>query len=232
MRVRRNCHRCQTIFGADKICGNCQHTRCKKCPRYPDAKSKKQKGKGIAAAGVTAAESNNLQEEKARSLFAKYGMTLEPGEWTPAMKGNTERVEKKVRMRVHITCHRCQTMFGAEKSCNNCEHFRCKQCSRYPAPKKKALEGKGLAVEGIGVDDGTTQKSPNALTMPHRATGKELSRRSATQRVRRTCHKCENLFAGKATQCENCKHLRCPQCPRDPYVLPLLPSHYKLKICL
>ncbi|KAL8713057.1 MAG: hypothetical protein Q9220_002917 [cf. Caloplaca sp. 1 TL-2023] len=64
---------------------------------------------------VTAAASSAALEEKARALFAKYGLTLEPGEWTTPMKPDAERVEKRIRMRVHRTCHRCQNMFGPDK---------------------------------------------------------------------------------------------------------------------
>lgn len=165
-----------------------------------------------------------MQEQKARAMFAKYGLTLEPGEWTVPYANGAPRVEKKVRMRVHRTCHRCQTSFGAERICSNCQHTRCKKCPGNPrkTPKDK---GKGKAVGGIAIDDGTKQ-STDPLTMPHRATGKELARKSPTQRVRRTCHQCQTLFTGKAAQCENCKHLRCHQCPREPPKLNKYPEGY------
>ncbi|KAF6223843.1 hypothetical protein HO173_013174 [Letharia columbiana] len=159
---------------------------------------------------MTAKENHIIQEEKARALFAKYGLTLEPGEWTVPATVGLPRVEKQVRMRIHRTCHRCQTTFGADRVCSNCQHTRCKKCPRFPGSKSQVPKGKGLAA-----DDGLEKKT-GALTMVHRASGKEMTRRAPTQRVRRTCHQCETLFQGKATQCENCKHLRCPTCPRDP----------------
>lgn len=165
-----------------------------------------------------------MQEEKARVLFAKYGLTLELGEWTPPVRGDAERIEKKIRLRVHRTCHRCSTMFGAEKLCNNCQHTRCKKCPRYPTKKPKVSKGKGVSSGApiIVADDDAKGKILIPLTMPSRATGKELNRRTPVQRVRRTCHKCDTIFAGKAQQCESCKHLRCPKCPREPYVSRLL----------
>ena len=171
----------------------------------------------------TAAASHALQEEKARTLFAKYGLTLEPGEWMPPARGDAERIEKKIRMRVHRTCHRCSTTFGAEKICNNCQHTRCKKCPRYPSKKSKDSKGKGKghAPGGLSIPAGDKEKGTSdliSLTMPSRATGKELTRRGPVQRVRRTCHKCKTLFVGKATQCESCKHMRCPKCPREPFV--------------
>ena len=133
-------------------------------------------------------------------MFAKYGLTLEPGEWATPSPGNVPRIEKQVRMRVRRTCHRCQITFGHDKLCVNCGHTRCKKCPRSPGTKPKAAKGKGA----------------EALTMSDRASGKEMTRKLPTQRVRRTCHECQTLFVGKAVQCENCKHLRCPKCPRDP----------------
>ena len=162
---------------------------------------------------TTAAQSNAIQEEKARLLFAKYGITLEPGEWTAPTKGDGERVEKKIRMRVHRTCHRCQVTFGPEKVCTNCNHNRCKKCPKFPTRKSKP-KGKGLVAGGIAGD--TTKGKPKVLTMPSRVTGKELSRKNPSQRVRRHCHKCDTLFVGKAIQCEGCGHERCPLCIREP----------------
>ena len=158
----------------------------------------------------TAAASSAIQEEKARTLFAKYGLTLAPGEWTPPVNASAERVEKKIRMRVHRTCHRCQTTFGADKTCSNCNHTRCKKCPRYPL--KSSNDGKRKALD-IAIDDNAKMVP---LTMRSRVTGKEMERRAPVQRVRRTCHMCSSLFLGKATECTTCKHWRCPKCPRDP----------------
>ena len=166
---------------------------------------------------MTAKENCAIEEEKARALFAKYGFTLEPGEWIVPATVGVPRVEKQVRMRIHRTCHRCQTTFGADRVCNVCQHTRCKKCPRFPESKSKFAKGKGLAVAGVAADDGLNKKA-DPLTTQHRATGNEVVSKAPTQRVRRTCHQCETLFQGKATQCENCKHLRCAKCPRDPYV--------------
>ena len=172
---------------------------------------------------TTAAESSAIQEEKARALFAKYGLTLEIGEWTPPFRGDAERVEKKVRMRVHRTCHRCSTSFGAEKICETCQHTRCKKCPRYPVKKSKDQKAKGkdlgAGASAVAMDESAKAKKSSGfktLTMSHPVTGKELTRRVPLQRVRRTCHKCESLFVGRAKLCETCNHLRCEKCPREP----------------
>ena len=166
-------------------------------------------------AAMNAKETSALQEEKAKAMFAKYGLTLEPGEWKIPVTNGAPRVEKQVRMRIHRTCHRCQTTFAQDRVCGNCNHTRCKKCPRSPASKSQTGKGKGVSAGGVAVDNGRT-KGGEAMTMSDRATGKQVTRKTPTQRVRRTCHECQTLFSGKAVQCENCSHMRCPQCPRDP----------------
>lgn len=151
--------------------------------------------------GKTAAENSKLQEEKARILFAKYNMTLDAGEWTPPFKGDTIRVQKKVRMRIHRTCHRCQTTFGVERICSNCKHTRCKKCPRFPGSGLKDKNGKRIAGGGIAVDEGYKTKDPGERK---------------PQKSRRVCHKCQTPFPSRDAPCDNCKHVRCTQCPRDP----------------
>ncbi|KAL8630182.1 hypothetical protein Q9189_004103 [Teloschistes chrysophthalmus] len=84
---------------------------------------------GNARIAKTAAASITIHEERARTLFVKYGLTLEPGEWTSPIKPDAERVEKKIRMRVHRQCHKCQTTFGSDR------------CPRIPPKKDKYPEG-------------------------------------------------------------------------------------------
>ena len=174
--------------------------------------------------------SSEMQQQRARALFAKYGLALRPGDWTPPSRSNVERVEKPIRMRVHRECHQCQTTFGREKVCSNCHHIRCAQCPRYPLRKKRKAPGMESSGAGPGPGAGPglgsgllavdmriqSNASGVALTMPGRSPGKELVRRPPLQRVRRTCHKCESVFRGKDQACLSCNHERCPKCPRDP----------------
>ena len=134
-------------------------------------------------------------------MFAKYNMTLEAGEWTSPFKSDVLMVEKKVRVRVHRTCHRCQSQYGVDRVCQNCSHTRCKKCPRYPAPKKDA-KGKGAAAGAVGTSTA--------------AKGDGDGKRLATQRAGVACHKCQTTFGANSFQCEKCKHVRCPQCPPDP----------------
>lgn len=170
----------------------------------------------------TAAASNAIQEEKARAVFVKYGFKLEPGEWTSPTSGDAERVEKIVRIRIRRTCHRCNIPFGADKVCVSCQHTRCKKCPRYPPKRPKDFRGKRAKGPPIAVDEnfkGTAASAIGPLTILQRPTEKELFRREPVQRARRLCHLCDTPFDGRALACEKCNHQRCPECPRDPYVL-------------
>jgi hypothetical protein len=80
----------------------------------------------------TVTDYSAIQQEKARLLFAKYGLTLDPGEWKSPTDLQFPRVTKTIRMRVRRTCHRCETTFGSDKLCVNCQHQRCKKCPRFP----------------------------------------------------------------------------------------------------
>ena len=153
---------------------------------------------------MTAKESYAIQEEKARALFAKYGLTLEAGEWTAPVTVGVPRVEKQVRMRIHRTCHRCQTTFGADRICSHCQHTRCKKCPQWPGGKSKHSKGKGTTVGGVAADDGLDKKA-GALTVGHRATGKEMTMRAPTQRVRRKRDPYVNTIHSLTSQLIRCR---------------------------
>jgi hypothetical protein len=159
---------------------------------------------------MTALNRNAMQQERARALFAKYGLSLDTHEWiaTSAPAPLVPRVEKTIRMRVHRSCHRCGTFYGAERVCQQCDHKRCKKCPRYP--KKKSAD------KGKDVQDDDQPRKKRLLTVTARA-GNELVYQPPKQRIKRACHKCETPFIPPtATVCDECRHVRCTKCPRDP----------------
>ncbi|GIJ99973.1 hypothetical protein Aspvir_003987 [Aspergillus viridinutans] len=160
-----------------------------------------------------------IQEEKTRALFAKYGLTLEPGELKTPSDMTVQRVAKPIRMRVRRTCHRCETTFGPDKVCVNCQHIRCTKCPRHTSTKPKDQAQNALeairAAQGHGPPRHMSKESK--LTIPSRTGGQDLTRKPIRQRVRRTCHRCNTMFPNKdVTECPTCRHIRCKKCPREP----------------
>lgn len=58
---------------------------------------------------------------------------------TPERPSKIRRVEKPIRIRIHWTCHECNTKFGREQICVECGHPRCNECPRQPAKQVRAL---------------------------------------------------------------------------------------------
>ncbi|PCG97438.1 Zinc finger, FYVE/PHD-type [Penicillium occitanis (nom. inval.)] len=214
----------------------------------PDAP---QPSQASTAAGVTAPTRDttqgipwsDIQQERARALFAKYGLTLEPQEWMSPRNYEVKRVEKPIKMRVRRTCHRCQTTFGSDRVCRNCQHVRCKACPRHPpARTKEEKEARALAkAKGkqpekssdtpataaiIEPSDNTQKMERTPLTMESRTGGQDVIYKEIKQRVRRTCHQCQTIFKGHSTVCESCGHIRCRNCPREPAKLDKYPDGY------
>jgi hypothetical protein len=167
--------------------------------------------------------------ERVRKLAEKYDIKLETRDWKVVEVG--ERVEKSIRMRVHCTCHKCNASFGATKVCSSCGHRRCEACPRHPKKRDPADKGKGVKSPGgkgalIGAEkegdtsDGLKRKHKYVLTLPSRTGGQDLVMRKPKQRVRRTCHHCDTVYMPGNKTCSKCSHVRCVDCPRDPYVNP------------
>ncbi|KAJ5946871.1 hypothetical protein N7454_003710 [Penicillium verhagenii] len=181
-----------------------------------------------------------LQQEKARALFTKYGLSLDPGEWKSPTDLQLTRVTKTVRMRVRRTCHRCETTFGPDKVCVNCQHPRCKKCPRTPAALEKD-PNEYPSISKANIPDirarlyGGAPYTPNLrytgnpaapLTMPSRSGGQDLVKKPVHRRVRRTCHACETTFVSGSKECASCSHVRCKRCPREPPNLDKYPDGY------
>ncbi|KAJ5492393.1 Zinc finger FYVE/PHD-type [Penicillium expansum] len=181
---------------------------------------------------------STTQQEKARTLFAKYGLTVNTLDWKTPPDLQLTRVTKPIRMRVHRTCHRCETTFGAEKVCINCQHTRCTKCPRYPAARNKDGEAstRKLKLPETYVHQPhlfprtshlklSTAKEIS-LKMPSPTGGQDFVRRPVRQRVHRQCHLCASPFALGSKECPSCSHVRCKICPRDPAKLDKYPDGY------
>jgi hypothetical protein len=84
---------------------------------------------------------SGMSTDKARSLFAQHGFIYEARSFRPQQEppSKLRRVEKPIRLRVHYSCHECHRQFGVEKTCLECGHQRCQDCSREPPRRVREL---------------------------------------------------------------------------------------------
>lgn len=133
-------------------------------------------------------------------------------------------------MRVRRTCHKCSATFSSAKECPNCQHARCTKCTRYP-PKRTEAEIIASRERRAAIIKANKENAPIipdysyvfdekkiVLTRPSKTGGQDLVHKKPRQRVRRNCHECSTLFISGNKTCERCGHVRCTDCPRDPYV--------------
>jgi hypothetical protein len=178
-------------------------------------------GPGLDAAAPSAVMyiRSASSRERAKSLFAKYGLDLEGLQWPPSAGGEdpasvTERprVEKKVRQRVRVQCSACSAVFGPSRICPKCSHVKCKECIRSPARKpnpRSETKGKTRATSTEQLSDPTEPSvAQPGLDQPRGYVRHE--------RFVRSCHKCTTPFAPNSAQiCPTCGHLRCSKCTKD-----------------
>lgn len=166
-------------------------------------------------------------EERARKMDETYGLVMEASDFLNIAPSETVyRVDKPIRMRARRVCHKCNTMFAVKNECPKCRHTRCDKCPRYPSKESEAdfliNLGEMEAVVKANCEnpailaDFFWGDQQIELKRPSKTGGQDLVHRRPRQRVRRTCHECETLFAPGSRNCEYCGHVRCTDCPRDP----------------
>lgn len=169
---------------------------------------------------------SQIEADRAQKLAERFKLILDPAYNGPDRE--ISRVEKPIRMRIHRTCHKCNTTFrGGAKTCANCEHVRCKSCPRYPLKKTEKKDKTPVVPTVVDIEPDTYWglRERLTLTKPNPKPGcQPLVRKEPKQRVRRHCHLCQTLFKNGNKTCASCEHVRCVECPRDPYV-PLSPLH-------
>jgi hypothetical protein len=156
--------------------------------------------------------------ERAQALFKKHGLEVKATDLPLATTAPGPRIQKDIRMRVHRSCHKCDTPYGPDKTCLECGHKRCKRCPRHPAKKSKD-KGKGPEKLTAKTAPGYKKRKGDiayGLTIPGRRGGQDLVHKEVRQRVHRKCHRCDTDF-GAEKVCSNCKHNRCKKCPRTPH---------------
>jgi hypothetical protein len=136
-------------------------------------------------------------------------------------------------MRVHRTCAACSATFSSAKECPSCGSTKYK---RYPpkrteAEKIASRERRAALIKAnkenapIIPDYNYDPRKEPVLTKPSKCGGQDLVHKKPRQRVRRTCHECQSLFTTGNKTCDKCSHVRCTDCPRDPYAAryPVMP---------
>lgn len=207
IRIRRTCHRCDISFGADKVCLSCQHTRCKKCPRYPPKRPKDYRGKRQSKGPAVGVDENF--KGTGPSAIGPLTILQRPSE--------KELFRREPVQRARRLCHKCDTPFdGRAISCENCNHQRCPECPRDPyvdgdteslfvVHQLTTIRPKlGKYVEGYPGDAEET-------LAPSR---REL--KTIRVHVRWTCHTCQTVFKDLEKVCRACGHERCEKCGREP----------------
>jgi hypothetical protein len=160
---------------------------------------------------------SQIEADRAQRLAERFSLTFEPLSTGPDKEAF--RVEKPIRMRVHRSCHRCNTPFGSNIVCSHCDHARCRLCPKHPIKTERKGKEKAPLVVGqiIEPDRFYALNEKIQLTKANpKPGGLPLVRKKPQQRVRRNCHECAALFAPGSKVCRTCDHIRCVDCPRDP----------------
>lgn len=195
----------------------------------PDAEAPASKAKETKEADqareVIKVPRTQIYEERAKKLGERFGLEIKPNEWY-STEGHALRIEKPIRMRVHRECHKCGHTFGLSKACPSCKHPRCKECQRRPpkrteaerdvSRKKRAALQKERAENLPILADWDLSDKRVVLKRPSKSGGQDLVHRKPRQRVRRTCCQCQKFYKAGSKTCEECQHIRCTDCPRDP----------------
>lgn len=98
------------------------------------------------ASVITILSRDAARDQRANFLASRYGLTLSsnfPSERNQALGTNRtdplQRVQKSARLRMHATCHMCNTPFLASSTCPKCDHKRCNACPRAASKGVQAL---------------------------------------------------------------------------------------------
>ncbi|KAF4587303.1 hypothetical protein GQ602_003996 [Ophiocordyceps camponoti-floridani] len=177
--------------------------------------------------GVTKVMRSKLIQERAKKLAERYGLELSSSDLFKTSADDTVlRMDKPIRIRIRRSCHRCDTALPVSKECPNCLHVRCPKCARYPpkrsdAEKLASRERRAAVAQAQKenppmVPDYSCRETPVILKRPSKTGGQDLYLKKPRQRVRRTCHRCQTVFQPGSKKCQDCGHVRCTDCPRDP----------------
>ena len=163
---------------------------------------------------------SQVHAERLRKMTEQYNLPIPDDLLAYATPPKEQsRVHRPVRMRVHRSCHRCNTMFGETRVCTGCQHRVCARCQPVQrqnyADSWSPISHDRLAAD-LEVDDFQGLQEQITMLRASRTSSQTLVRKELRQRVRRRCHSCSALFGSGNRTCTNCQHVCCAACPRFP----------------
>ncbi|OTB09724.1 hypothetical protein K445DRAFT_281937 [Daldinia sp. EC12] len=187
MRIHRECHQCHSAFAAGDECPNCKHKRCKLCTRHPPKLRTEEEKQALREKREAAIRRNKQNAPIVPSYDYSEKIVLK----RPRKTGQDLVYKGKARVRVRRHCHECNHLITGHakqaRVCDNCGHKRCADCPREPNDKNKYPYGYP------NDEPGTNFKGVHA------------------------CHECRKKFppnSDDGTECRNCSHRKCADCPR------------------
>lgn len=86
----------------------------------------------------TTVDRNIARQECSRNLLSRFGLDVRAHDRasrsvSSSHPENVQRVQRAPRVKMHRSCHRCGSNFGANVYCTRCNHRRCNDCPRAPA---------------------------------------------------------------------------------------------------
>jgi hypothetical protein len=201
MRIHRICHKCNTTYGGSKICVECGHPRCTKCPRFP---VKKPEGKDKSKEEAAAPKGDIIEPDSWFGLKEDVPLTMP----NPKPDGQP-LVRKAPRQRVRRTCCKCKTLYLTGTQPLHRLSTRSVSSSLRPFTSLISSSAK-------------KKKFPDGY--PGDAYSDDI-----TKPVKYACHRCGKVFPavphpdseeGKASagaappECVRCQHPKCGFCTR------------------
>lgn len=165
---------------------------------------------------------SHAQAERVRTMSERFNLpiTLDFFSSYAPQNETSPRVYRPTRMRIHRSCHRCNTVFRGSRVCAVCQHQVCTLCQTSPRRRPDSWEPSEPEQPPPAVDvqaDNLHDIHQHIVWMrASQTSGQPFVRKLPRQRVRRTCHACSTLFPPGGKICNTCYHARCVDCPRFP----------------
>jgi hypothetical protein len=209
-----------------------------------------------------------IRNHQIQELFSRHSQFRPRArDLSPERPVKVRRVEKPIRIRLHWTCHQCDTKFGCEQTCVSCGHRKCRECPRQPpkqvriildntrqkmereerdrhylsssdeevtprpvsiasSPATMLTTALQFASEPLESDSSMDEGKENIpfefsfYTRPRTTTCSPFRQSRSRFIPRQMCHECESPLEPDSTDCLNCNHVQCDQCPNPTTMSP------------